>query len=72
MTDTDTTRSGDHKWAIAQDRTDAERDVRFLSADQEWGPIETAMVFETEDEAVNGAETLCPAFMPGHAEAIEV
>jgi hypothetical protein len=30
------------------------------------------MVFDTEEDAINGAETLCPAFMPGHAERVDV
>ena len=72
MTSTDEARSLDSRWAIAQDDADSSPDVRFLSEDQKWGPIDTAMVFDTEDDAVNGAETLCPAFMPGHAERVEV
>ena len=71
MTSTDEPRT-DEKWAIAQDDAESSPDVRFLSEDQEWGPIDRAMVFDTEDDAINGAETLCPAFMPGHAERVEV
>ena len=72
MTSTDAASTIDERWAIAQDDAESSPHVRFLSEDQEWGPIDKAMVFDTEEDAVNGAETLCPAFMPGHAERVEV
>ena len=59
----------DQRWAIVRDGTEHTPDVKYLSTDQEWGTIETAM-FDSEDDASNGAETLCPAFMSGHAEPV--
>ena len=72
MTSTDDPGTIDERWAIAQDDAESSPDVRFLSEDQEWGPLQRAMVFDTEADAINGAETLCPAFMPGHAERVDV
>ena len=72
MTDNDETITGDKQWAIVCDGTEMGPDVKFLSESQEWGTIETAMLFASEDEAVNGAETLCPPFTPGHAESLTV
>ena len=46
-------------------------DTKYFSDDQEWGPIDTAMRFATHDDASNGAQTLCPPFMPGHAEELD-
>ena len=70
MTDNAHTTETDQAWAIVRDGTEFAADVKFLSEDQEWGPLDTAMTFASEAEANNGAETLCPAFMPGHAEAV--
>ncbi len=66
MTDSQT----DQRWAIIRDGAELHSGLEFLSEDQEWGPIEGAMVFSTEAEAANGAETLCPPFMPGHPQAV--
>jgi hypothetical protein len=68
MTDTDEA-TKNLRWVIVRDGTEHGPDVKFLNEDQEWGGIETAMTFDSEAEALNGAETLCPAFMPGHAES---
>jgi hypothetical protein len=71
MTDTD--EAGKHvRWVIVRDGTEHGPAAKFLNEDQEWGGIETAMNFDSEAEAVNGAETLCPAFMPGHAESVSI
>jgi hypothetical protein len=61
----------DSYWAIVCDGTEDGPDVKFLSVTQEWSTIETAMLFATEQEAVNGAETLCPPFTVGHAQAVD-
>ena len=56
-------------WVIARDGDDVPPELKYLSDEQAWAPLDDAMRFASEDEAINGAETLCPAFMPGHAEA---
>ena len=66
MTDTET----GQRWAIARDGAELHRGLEFLSEDQEWGPLESAMLFSSEADASNGAETLCPPFMPGHPEPV--
>ena len=70
MTENRDPNENDERWTIVRDGTEHGTDVKYLSHDQEWGDIDTAMIFDTEAEATNGAETLCPAFMPGHAAAI--
>ena len=71
MTDTGTVPDYDDRWAIVRDG-ESGTDTMYLSDDQEWGPIDTAMRFATRDDATNGAQTLCPPFMPGHAEELDV
>lgn len=68
-TDTTGTRT-DQRWAIARDGEDVDQALAFLSEDQEWGPLDIAMLFSSEAEAANGAETLCPPFMPGHPRPV--
>ena len=65
MTDTPTDR-----WAIGRDGEGFEESLAFLSEDQEWGPLEIAMLFSSEADAAHGAETLCPPFMPGHPQPV--
>ena len=60
----------DQRWAIARDGEDVDQALAFLSEDQEWGPLDIAMLFSSEAEAANGAETLCPPFMPGHPQPV--
>jgi hypothetical protein len=67
---TDIQPNDDRRWAIVRDGTEYGEDVKFLTESQEWGSLESAMLFSSENEAVNGAETLCPPFMPGHAEPV--
>jgi hypothetical protein len=66
MTDTDT----DRQWVIARDGAELHEGLEYLSEDQEWGPLDIAMIFSSEIEASNGAETLCPPFMPGHPQPV--
>lgn len=58
------------QWVIVRDDADADSDEQFLSNDQQWGAIDSAMRFDTEADATNGAVTLCPPFMPGHAQPV--
>lgn len=60
----------DQRWAIERDGEDVDQALAYLTEDQEWGPLEIAMLFSSEAEAANGAETLCPPFMPGHARPV--
>jgi hypothetical protein len=66
MTNTQT----DQQWVIARDGEGVEQGLAYLSEDQEWGPLDIAMLFSSEEDAANGAETLCPPFMPGHPQAV--
>ena len=70
MSDVEQTTTAGRQWAIVCDGTEHGPEVKYLSESQEWGTFETAMCFATEREAVNGAETLCPPFTPGHAQEV--